>query len=142
LADEPLNLNVPDYEHLQPFIREENIKFVSYLLAARYRRGRARNAAAKHGTGTVAEPSFISGADRDLYEYYQNLVKTAELEQVAADLYAVILDKKMQAELLIERLRDSEELGYDQRREMLLELNELEDDITRMTGVLEDLNNA
>lgn len=133
------DLNVPDYENLKPFIKEENIKFVSYLLAARYRRGRARNAATQYGAGTLADPAYISGADRDLYAHYQHLLKMAELEETSARLYETLVDKKLQAELIIENLREPEHLDYDQRRELLLELTALEDDVERMTGLLEGL---
>lgn len=132
--------NVQRMLSLEPFVSDHNLKFISYLLAYRYRRGRARNAATRYGAGTLADPSYISAADRDLYERYHNLIKTMEREEKSTELYTELTDKRLQAELVIENLREPERLDYDQRRNLLLELNGLEDDITRITGLLEDLN--
>jgi hypothetical protein len=133
------SLNIQDYPNLEPFITQQSQKFTAYLLAARFRRGRARNAATQYGAGTLADPAYISGADRDLYANYQHLLKMAELSEASDKLYETLLDKKLQAELIIENLREPEHLDHDQRRELLLELTALEDDIERMTGLLEDL---
>lgn len=136
------SLNIRDYPNLEPFVSEQNTKFVSYLLAYKYRRGRARNAAFQYGVGTLADPSYISGADRDLLVRYNNLVKLAELEQTSSELYEMLIDKKIQAELIVENLRDMKSLDYDQRRDQLIELTKLEDEIGKLTGLLEDLDNA
>lgn len=136
------SLNVQDYPNLEPFISEQSTKFVSYLLAHQYRRGRARNAAFKYGIGTMGEPSYISGANRDLLIRYNNLVRLAELDQKSTALYERLIDARLQAELIIGNLRDMKKLDYDQRREQVIELTKLEDEIERLTGLLEDLNNA
>jgi len=132
-------LNIQEYPNLEPLVKQQNEKFIAYLLAYRFRRGRARNIATQYGAGTLADPSYISGADRDLYANYQHILKMAELNETSGRLYETLLDKKLQAELLIENLREPEHLDHDQRRKLLLELTVLEDDIERMTGLLEDL---
>lgn len=136
------DLNVRDYPNLEPFISEQNTKFVSYLLAHQYRRGRARNAAFKYGIGVLSDPSYISGANRDLLIRYNNLIKLVELDRESTILYENLIDARLQAELIIENLRDMKKLDYDQRREQLIELTKLEDDIQRLTDSLEDLDSA
>jgi len=138
---EPI-LNVRDNPSLEPFIRDHNLKFISYLMAYRYRRGRARNAAMQYGVGATYDPSYLSGADRDLFERYNHLMKLMELDAKSSAIYAALVDKKLQAELIIDNLREPENLDYDQRRELLLELTQLEDEIENLTGQLEDLDNA
>ncbi len=135
-------LNIRDLPNLAQFAREPDTTFFAYLMAYRYRRGRARNEATKFGVGTLAEPPYLSGPDRDLYERYQTLINLMELDRKSSKLYEALIDKRLQAELLIKNLREPERLDYDQRRKLLLELNELEDDIQRLAGLLEDLDNA
>jgi hypothetical protein len=134
-----MTLNIQDYPNLEPFVQKHNAKFVGYLLAAGIRRGRARNAAARYATGTDADPPLISGVNRDLAYYYQHLLAQAEADELSNDLYEKFQEKQLRSELVLRDLQDPD-VSMDEKRDLVKELQELEQDMERLGGLLEELS--
>ena len=135
-------LNVQDDPRVPDVVRGHRAKFVGLLLAGQYRRSLARNRAVKYGTGLAANPGHLLGANTDLLFYYDLLIEAAETAEAADNLYEILFDKRLQAESLIEALRGGDITDIDVKAEMFEQLQDLETDIERLAGLMEDLDGA
>lgn len=134
-----LNIPVPgEAGELQPFVMPHKAKFVGMMLAAEFRRTRARMAAVTHGTTTASGIPLSSMTITELSYYYNYLVDRAEKDEKSENLYEDFEIKRINAETLSFRLRN-EELTIEEKNEILKELTDLVADIEKLSAEMEEL---
>lgn len=140
-----VDLNIPDLPgtngELEPFIMAHNAHFVGLLMASGFRRSRARAAAVTYGTATNAGVPLSSATIEELANYYNHLIKQAELDEKSADIYEEFEVARLNAESLAFRLRN-EELSLEEKQQLLNELTDLAAEIDKLTEEMEKLGRA
>lgn len=126
---------------LEPFMRAHTAHFVSMIMAAGFRRGRARAAAVDYGTGKGVGMPISSATLGDLAYYYNTLIKEAELDEQSFELYEQFQEKRITVENLTIRLRE-EEQSPEEQKELLNELAGLMAEVEELSNRMEKLDRA
>jgi len=132
---------VKEHPNLDPFLsRPVDTPFLSLLIAHQFRRGRARNTVTSYGTATPISAPYISGANRDLLYFYENRLALDEAEKTADEIFLYIQERKIDATLIVNELRENPDLSTDEKATRLERLMEIEVEIEKLAALLEKLS--
>lgn len=135
------NYFIKKYPNLEPFISGEiDNKTIAMIVAHQYRRGRARNAMISHGTSAPVKAPYLSGANRELVRYYDHRIALEEADRTSEEIYELLQERQIDATLIINRMREETDLDIDKKAELLERLFNLEEEIKRLTDLLERLS--
>lgn len=129
------------FPNLEPFLQGEvDIHTAALIIAHQYRRGRARNSMTNYGTSSPVKAPYLSGANRDLVQYYEHRIALEEADRTSEEIYELLQDRQIDAILIINRMREEPDLELEEKAELLESLFALEKDIEKLTGLLEQLS--
>lgn len=125
----------------RPIPAKVDAEFLGLVLAHHARRLTARNMLVVYGTNMGKPPGFGIGGTDDLLLLHQDLEYLEEAMETSEKLFEVIELKRIQAQGMIERVRN-EEMEEDRATEVVKQVMILNREIGRLTEIMEGMAGA
>jgi len=125
-------------DSIAPYAMPHKPDFIGLMIAAEFRRTRARSAAVSYGTATNSGIPLTSSFAVELAHYHNYLVKQAENDIRSEELLEEFEILRINAETISLRIRN-EDLPLEEKQQLLNELTDLVAEIDKKTQEMEEL---
>ena len=127
-------------EEIPGFVNVDS-EMVGLVMGFHARRIMARNALVEYATNMKSPPSLEATATMDLMALYQDLLDLEDAVKTSEDLFELIAYKRIQAEGLVERVRQGDLSDAEINEHMRLATN-LVNEVEELTIIMEKLAGA